>query len=81
MIVVEVIGSNVPWAKPEDLDIDQIALSGAPGDLDPAGFCALFADGSVRFLQGISLADLKALATRAGQEPPPALQSAQPGGY
>lgn len=81
VIVVEVIGSTVPWAKPQDLDINEVQLSGAPGDLDPEGFCALFADGSVRFLQGITLADLRALATRGGNEPPPVLSRSPAPGY
>jgi hypothetical protein len=48
-------------------------MSGQPGDLDPDGFLALFADGSVRFLEGISVQDLKALASRGGGEAAPML--------
>ena len=73
IIVVEVIGSNIPWAKPQDLNIDDVRMSGQPGDLDPNGFLALFADGSVRFLEGISVQDLKALASRGGGEVAPML--------
>jgi hypothetical protein len=63
VLVVEVLGSNVQWAQPKDLDVNQVQLSGQPGDLDgQRGFLALFADGSVQYLQGVTLEQLKELA-------------------
>ena len=68
VLVVEVLGAGVQWAEPKDLDINQVQMSGQPGDLDPnRGFLALFADGSVQHLQGITLEQLKDLALRDNQ--------------
>ncbi|MDP7020025.1 MAG: DUF1559 domain-containing protein, partial [Pirellulaceae bacterium] len=68
LIAVEVIGFDGEWAEPRDLPLDQIRLDGSPGDLDPTGFLGVFADGSARFLSGVTLSDLKAMATIAGGE-------------
>jgi prepilin-type processing-associated H-X9-DG protein len=56
ILVIEVANSNINWAEPRDLTIDQIAQGiNAPGGLGisshhPGGVHALFADGHVEFL-------------------------------
>ncbi|MCO6453772.1 MAG: DUF1559 domain-containing protein [Pirellulaceae bacterium] len=70
LIAVEVVGSDVPWAEPRDLNIEDVRMSGQPGDLDPNGFLALFADGSVQHLQGLTLEEFLSLARRDDQSRP-----------
>ncbi len=58
---------EVPWTRPEDVDVD--AIDGALGSKHPGGFNAAFADGSVKFIK-ITMPSvvLRALATKAGGE-------------
>ena len=56
IMAVEVSGTDIPWAEPRDLTVDEfLALldtrSGkAKASQHPGGFQALFGDGSVRFI-------------------------------
>jgi prepilin-type processing-associated H-X9-DG protein len=72
LTVGEAVNANIPWMKPEDIDVKL-----HPTLRDPAGFSShhrggvifAFADGSVRFLQDSLPTDtLKALFTRDGSE-------------
>lgn len=59
----------VPWTKPEDFEYDESNPLKGLGGLQPNGFLAGFADGSVRFISTkIDATALKALFTRDGNE-------------
>jgi prepilin-type processing-associated H-X9-DG protein len=73
VIVGEVDSVNIPWMKPDDVDITKHPALG-----DPAGFSSkhtggvhvLMCDGSVRFVAlTVSPQTLNAIFTRAGGEP------------
>jgi prepilin-type processing-associated H-X9-DG protein len=73
--VVEVVGQEVHWASPEDLDYDSLVMAlntqqiGQMGSRHPGGIQVAFADGSVRFLSNtIDSEVLRALLTPAGDE-------------
>ena len=73
ILVVEVAGSDFPWAQPRDLCVGQMPISpGPPGPSSPHpgnGFWALFADGSTRYLRGdLDDATYWALLSRDGGE-------------
>jgi hypothetical protein len=68
-LIVEA-GSPVPWTKPEDLRYDPAGPLPKLGGLFADGFCAAFADGSVRFItREIDEETIRALITRNGGEP------------
>jgi hypothetical protein len=59
----------VPWTKPEDCEYDESNPLKGLGGLQPNGFLAGFADGSVHFISSsIEASVLKALFTRNGKE-------------
>ena len=64
--VVEVKGSGISWAQPEDLDLS------LPQQLPPGNHrgsnLVLFGDGSVRVLGSVSPMQIRAMATIAGNE-------------
>jgi hypothetical protein len=65
-IMVVEANRDVPWTKPEDLPFPPLPEIGG---FNPDGFCALFGDGSVRFIKkSINPTILRALITRAGGE-------------
>src|SRR5262249_45374384 len=60
-ILVAEAGDAVPWTKPAGMPFDMVGPLPKLGALDPRGFMALFADGSVRWIrrgndQGLRLA-------------------------
>ncbi len=67
ILVVEAKNA-VPWTKPDDIDIAQVATS--VGSAHPFVFNVMFADGSVKAIKTakINPVILKALATSAGNE-------------
>jgi hypothetical protein len=66
MMIVEVAGSGVNWAEPEDWD----CTTPLPRGNHPGGNIIGLADGSVRFLQkSTPPATIQALTTRNGKEP------------
>jgi prepilin-type processing-associated H-X9-DG protein len=72
LLIAEVTDSNIPWTKPEDIDV---TVHSKPGDRmgfssdHDGGFYALFADGSVRFVnETVKQATFDALTTRNGGE-------------
>jgi prepilin-type processing-associated H-X9-DG protein len=75
LMVVEVSGTGVNWAQPQDLDASTVTYplgSGAgnsPGSNHPGGLNAALCDGSVRFISdNISPQTFNALMTKAGAE-------------
>jgi hypothetical protein len=70
-LVIEALDSGIGWSEPGDFDISQTSEPG-PGGLSSAhsaGFHALFADSSIRFIpKTISPQTLQALLTRDGGE-------------
>ena len=73
LLVGEVSNANIPWMKPEDIDVKLHPTIGAAGEFgsDHAGGAHfLMCDGTVRFLStGINLQTLQGLFTRDGNEP------------
>ena len=70
LLIVEVAGAETPWAEPRDLSADKLAggISGPHAE----GAWALFADGSVSFLDdSLTPQTIKALSTIAGGEDVP----------
>ncbi len=69
MLVEANADKAVPWTKPDDLEVNlQNPLAGL-GMARPAGFAALFADGSVKMISPTIAPDvLRALFTRSGGE-------------
>jgi prepilin-type processing-associated H-X9-DG protein len=67
LLVVEA-RTPVPWTKPDDVDIANVATS--LGSKHPGGANALFVDGSVRFLRNNATSPqfLRQLSTRNGSE-------------
>lgn len=76
IMAIEVKNSDIHWAEPRDVTIDDLALEqeGAPADhplVVPYRANILFADGSVRMLEEyMTLAKLKKLCTRSDGEVP-----------
>jgi hypothetical protein len=69
ILVVEAM-REIPWTKPEDIPFDPNGPLPELGGFSPNGFSVSFADGSVRFIsKSIDQKVLKALITRAGNEP------------
>jgi hypothetical protein len=59
----------IPWTKPEDLPFDASKPLPKLGGLLENGFCACFADGSVRFFKrNVGSKVVKALITANGGE-------------
>jgi prepilin-type processing-associated H-X9-DG protein len=78
IMIVEVARSGTHWAKPGDLNAEEIGLAPdrqtgrAVRNGHPAGVNAVFCDGSVRMLpETTAPEDLRAMATIAGGEPLP----------
>jgi hypothetical protein len=68
-IMVVEAGKDVVWTKPDDVPFDADKKLPKLGAMFEAGFHALLADGSVRFIaRSIEPKTLKALITRAGDE-------------
>jgi hypothetical protein len=68
-IMIVEAAKPVPWTKPEDLTFDASKPLPKLGGLFEDGFCACFADGSVRFLKrNVGSNVLKALITVNGRE-------------
>jgi hypothetical protein len=68
ILLVEVADAGIPWMEPRDLSFDE-ATNGAAASHHPAGFHALFCDGSVHFLNDdLSPAALRGLLTAGGGE-------------
>jgi len=74
LLVADVTEADIPWTKPQDIDV---TLHPKPGDRlglssdHVGGLQAVFADGSVRFVNNsISQATLNALFTRNGEDKP-----------
>jgi hypothetical protein len=74
LLVGEVAKSNIPWMKPEDIDVKlypTIGTAGGFGSDHVGGATFLLADGSVRFITtGINPQTLQALSTRDGEDTP-----------
>jgi hypothetical protein len=74
LLIADVTEADIPWTKPQDIDITQHPKPGDRLGLSSdhvGGFQAVFADGGVRFLNSsIGQATLKALSTRNGQDKP-----------
>jgi prepilin-type processing-associated H-X9-DG protein len=72
IIVGEAVGANIPWMKPEDIDVTLHPSLGDRGGFSsdhPGGVNVLFCDGSARLLsRSIDANTLKALFTRNGGE-------------
>lgn len=73
ILVAETKGANIPWSKPEDINVDQLgpAVIGPNGlsSHHTGGFHVLMADGAVRFVsENINRQVLSALFTRSGGE-------------
>jgi prepilin-type processing-associated H-X9-DG protein len=75
LMVVEVCGTSVNWAEPQDLDASSITYPlGSPGGTSPAsrhpgGLMVAMCDGSVRFISNsIDPREFDDLVTKAGQE-------------
>ena len=73
---VEVVGGNIPWQQPVDLEFARLDMKINPPSDDgiacrhPKGANFLLADGSVRFIKSDIKPDLlRALLTAAGGEP------------
>lgn len=67
MFIVEVKGSGVNWAQPQELDVSQ-PMKLPPGN-HPGGNLAAFVDGHTQMISnGTSPATVRAMATRAGGE-------------
>ncbi|HEV3025719.1 MAG TPA: DUF1559 domain-containing protein, partial [Pirellulales bacterium] len=76
LVVGEVVGANVDWMEPRDLELTQMSGTiNAPGGADisshhPSGAMTLYADGSVHFLPSSTTpTTIRALSTKAGGEP------------
>jgi prepilin-type processing-associated H-X9-DG protein len=72
LVLVEA-AKPVPWTKPEELSLKSSDAMLGTGSKHPGGFNAAMADGSIRFIKTsgsyvTSPQDLRALATRNGQE-------------
>jgi prepilin-type processing-associated H-X9-DG protein len=72
LLVAEVTDANIPWTKPEDVDVTQHPKAGDRLGLSSdhaGGFQAAFADGSVHWLNAwIPQATFDALVTRNGHD-------------
>ena len=73
IMIVEVEGLDIPWMKPQDIDITEFVrgeiLKGKGHQNHVGGFNACMADGAVKFFRlTVSPEDRKALSTRAGGE-------------
>jgi len=70
IVVVEANDDRaVPWTKPEDWEYDPDDPLAGLGNAHPGGFCAAFADGSVRFIgKSIDPKLFHAMLTIAGGE-------------
>jgi prepilin-type processing-associated H-X9-DG protein len=76
LMVVETSNVEIPWTKPDDLDLRTMSLrindpkSPSISSQHPKGANTLFADGCCRFLpESTSAERLKSLLTIAGGEP------------
>lgn len=74
MMIVEATEADIPWTKPEDVEITKRPKAGDRLGLSSdheGGFYAVFADGSVRFMNTTqSQATFDALFTRDGDDKP-----------
>ena len=69
MLVEADANQAVEWTKPQDWEYDATKPMAGLGHAHPAGFCAAFADGSVRFISaGIDPTTFHAMLTIAGGE-------------
>jgi hypothetical protein len=78
LMLVEVGNSQIPWTKPEDLDLRTMSLQindethPAISSKHPGGANVEFADRRYRFLRdSVTASQLKSLLTRSGGEPAP----------
>lgn len=74
IVVAEAASANIPWTKPEDVDVSLHGGLNDPNGFSSRhvnGFQALLGDGSVRLIpKTISQSTLNAIYTRDGREPP-----------
>ncbi|MCA9262660.1 MAG: DUF1559 domain-containing protein [Planctomycetales bacterium] len=68
LMIVELSGQTAHWSAPQDITLDQF-VGGSGQSSHPGGYNASFMDGHCQFFtSGMSPAELRAMATRAGND-------------